>query len=175
MIWNKGECAKLRSGWMSSTSCSKGICWCSYAANAFCFDWASSSRYVGLSLKSLRKTNVLAKKPILFTTSTCSRLAIGVPMTISFSPLRRPTKVENAAWIAIKGVTPWFWQSCVNWLKIFGGSLPTNNSPANFCSGGRGKSSGKRWTMGSDCSSCCQYKRSFSIFSPASHVLCQTA
>ncbi|CAM3630344.1 hypothetical protein COSO111634_21215 [Corallococcus soli] len=61
--WNKGARPRSRSGWISSTSFSKGRCWWAKARTEPSFTRWSSSRKVGFPSSQVRSASVLAKTP----------------------------------------------------------------------------------------------------------------
>ncbi len=104
ITWNSGAWVSERSIPSASTRRSNGRSWCWYAPSVSARTPRSTSRKVAPSGSRVRTARVLTKKPMIPSSSTRVRPAMGVPTTTSSCPAWRARRSCHAASSVMNGV-----------------------------------------------------------------------
>ena len=143
IAWNSGAWLMSRSGATASTIFSRGTSWCAYASSAAPRTRASSSSKVGSEDRSTRIGSVPTKKPMRDSSSARSRLATGVPTTMSSCPVIRERYAAKPASSAMKLVPPRRRPSASSASLSFRPRAMRWVAPRRLGFGGRGRSRGR--------------------------------
>src|SRR5215472_3277627 len=171
--WNtactSGFRLRSRSGCSSSTSCSNGRSWCSYAPSAPSRTRPSTSPRLGFPPSSVRIASVFTKNPTSPSTSRIVRFAIGDPTTTSSLPLHLDSTTCHPLSSVMYSVVP---RSRPTPRSPLISSSPSSNRtdlPRKLATAGRTRSSPTSSTRGAPLRRSTQYPRCRSSPPPSSH------
>ncbi len=155
--WTSGCRAKERSGARTSTRCSNGTSWWSRAWRLSSRTRVSSSLKEGLPLRSVRRTNVLTKKPTSSSRALSVRPATAVPIGMSSPAPSRDSSTANAVCTTMNMLVPPARQTAANFSWTSAGIFSGIVWPRCEATGGRAWSMGRASSCGAPASICRQY------------------